>query len=230
MGLFDPYRVLGLDARATRRDIRRAYHTLALRHHPDAGGEAGGERFVEIHEAYELLSDPAARADYDRARAGYADRRHQLQFSTETSAPASYSARRRERELGSRVTVSPFDLAGSLLRGALDEIDLLAQGFVHEGVGHRGDGALHYDLSLSAEEAARGGQFSFRVPIRRRCFGCSFVDRWACRACGGEGYVVDEPAIDVLVPPGVQPGQRAALSLERLGVGGGVVDVTVRID
>jgi molecular chaperone DnaJ len=211
MGRPNPYRVLGLEPQATRGDIRRAYRTLALRHHPDAAGEAQGERFVEILDAYQLLSDPAARTEYDRAHAGYAERR-------------------RRRRFGTPLSLSLLDLAGSLWRGALESFDLIERGFVHEGPARLDEEALHYDLSLSREEAARGGRFEFRVPVRRRCRACVFIGRAACRACGGEGFIVDEPEIEVLVPPGVHDGARAALSLGRLGVEGGLVDVTVRVE
>jgi DnaJ-class molecular chaperone len=211
MGRYNPYRVLGVEPQATRGDIRRAYHQLALRHHPDAAGPREAERFVEIVDAYELLSDPDARADYDQAHLGYAARRRQERFA----AP---------------LALALFDVAGSLLRGALESIDLIEHGFVHEGQARSDEDVLHYDLALSRQEAARGGRFDFRVPVRRRCRACAPVARPYCRACGGEGFIVDEPEIELLVPPGVSDGARAVLSLGRLGVAGGRVDVTVRIE
>jgi DnaJ-class molecular chaperone len=210
MGRFDPYRVLGVEQHATRGDIRRAYHTLALLYHPDVVGASAAERFVEIADAYELLSDASARADYDRAHAGYAERRRRERFS----AP---------------LTLAFLDVAGTLWRGALENIDLIERGFVHEGPARSEEDVLHYDLSLSPEEAVRGGRFEFRLPVRRRCRACAGVARAGCRACGGEGFIVDEPELEVLVPPGVRDGTRAALWLGRLGVTSGVVDVTVRI-
>lgn len=63
----DHYRTLGVARDATTREIRRAYWRLARRHHPDANpGDDDPGRFVAITGAYQVLSDPAARARYDR--------------------------------------------------------------------------------------------------------------------------------------------------------------------
>jgi molecular chaperone DnaJ len=63
----DYYEVLGLSRNADAGEIKRAYRTLARKHHPDINRESGAEeRFKEINEAYEVLSDPDRRATYDR--------------------------------------------------------------------------------------------------------------------------------------------------------------------
>ncbi|GIJ72938.1 DnaJ C-terminal domain-containing protein [Virgisporangium ochraceum] len=63
----DYYRVLGVDRSADREELQRAYRKLARRFHPDVSDEPDAEdRFKEITEAYEVLSDPAKRARYDR--------------------------------------------------------------------------------------------------------------------------------------------------------------------
>lgn len=70
------YEVLGLpnpidaaeEERATDRDIKKAYRKLSLVWHPDKNQEEGaGEKFIEIANAYEVLSDESKRADYDYA-------------------------------------------------------------------------------------------------------------------------------------------------------------------
>jgi molecular chaperone DnaJ len=211
MGAVNPYRILGVPPNATGGEIRRAYHTLALQVHPDAGGESG-ERFVEIHEAYRLLSDPASRADYDRGHQPYSERRHQ-------------------REFGLPFTMGSLrDDVDELMRGAFELMNLVGGGFVHEGMAHPEHESLHYDLRLTREEAARGGRFDFTIPLRRHCRRCDVSGRFACAECGGEGFVTEEREIGVLVPPGVCDGARAELALGRLGLEGGIVDVTVRID
>lgn len=64
MGGVDYYELLGVDRGASVADIRSAYRALAKVMHPDAGGTAG--TFQMLRQAYETLSDPALRADYDR--------------------------------------------------------------------------------------------------------------------------------------------------------------------
>lgn len=64
------YEVLGVDKKASKTDIKKAYRTLALKHHPDRnrGNEKAAEiLFRDLSEAYEVLSDADSRADYDRS-------------------------------------------------------------------------------------------------------------------------------------------------------------------
>lgn len=63
----DYYEVLGLKKDATDADIKRAYRKLAAQYHPDVNHDPGAEeKFKEINEANEVLSDPDKRARYDQ--------------------------------------------------------------------------------------------------------------------------------------------------------------------
>lgn len=64
----DYYRVLGLDKSCSDKDLKRAYRTLSKKYHPDknAGNESAHEKFVQVAEAYEALSDPTTRKIYDQ--------------------------------------------------------------------------------------------------------------------------------------------------------------------
>src|SRR5712691_1011647 len=62
----DYYRILGVDRSADDKAIKSAYRRLARKHHPDvATSRDAGERFKEIAEAHEVLSDPEKRRRYD---------------------------------------------------------------------------------------------------------------------------------------------------------------------
>lgn len=62
----DYYKSLGLKKSATEKEIKKAFRKLALKYHPDKNKEKGAEdKFREIAEAYEVLSDTAKKRDYD---------------------------------------------------------------------------------------------------------------------------------------------------------------------
>lgn len=61
----DYYQILGVNSSASEAEIKKAYRRLAHQHHPDKAG-GSDERFKEINEAYQVLSDPRKRAEYDQ--------------------------------------------------------------------------------------------------------------------------------------------------------------------
>ncbi len=69
----DYYKILGVDRDVSQKEIKRAYRRLARQFHPDVnpGDEQAEEKFKEINEAYEVLSDPEKRGKYDRLGANW---------------------------------------------------------------------------------------------------------------------------------------------------------------
>src|SRR5512138_2892658 len=71
----DYYKVLGVERNASEDDIRKAYRKLAMQYHPDRNpnDKQAEERFKEINEAYQVLSDPQKRTHYDRLGSDYSN-------------------------------------------------------------------------------------------------------------------------------------------------------------
>jgi len=71
----DYYHVLGVERSASADDVRKAYRKLAMQYHPDRnpGDKQAEEKFKEINEAYQVLSDPQKRARYDQLGSAYSN-------------------------------------------------------------------------------------------------------------------------------------------------------------
>ncbi|MEO5684760.1 MAG: DnaJ domain-containing protein [Chitinophagaceae bacterium] len=92
MQLKDYYKILEVPATATALQIKKSFRQLALRHHPDKnpGNAAAEAMFKEVQEAYEVLSDPAAREAYNYKR--WYSRSLKKEFSNEPLNPSSILA------------------------------------------------------------------------------------------------------------------------------------------
>jgi molecular chaperone DnaJ len=167
------YEILGVDRNASDADIKRAFRKLAQQWHPDVSTEAGaGDKFKEINEAYQVLSDPQRRQVYDMVgRAGLHD-------------------------MGG--AGSPF---GEGFAGFGDLFDAFFAGMGGAATGARRGGRrqsgsdLRYDLRIVFEEAVRGIEKEIEFDLLDRCATCSGTgaapgsSQVACSACGGRGEV-----------------------------------------
>ncbi|NMP23002.1 molecular chaperone DnaJ [Sulfobacillus harzensis] len=228
----DYYEVLGVERGASGEEIKRAFRKLAAKYHPDAnpGDSQAEERFKEINEAYQILSDPEKRARYDQF--GHA------------GADGGFAG-------GSNFGFDGFG-AGFGGGGFGDIFDMFFGAAAGQGQRRHGPerGAdLRYDLTVTLEEVANGAEKPIRVVreetcnrchgnqaepgtrietcpdcrgrgeverisdsflgrIRRietcaRCRGTGKVIKEPCKTCAGRGVVRAEKRLTVKVPPGV---------------------------
>ena len=138
----DYYSLLGVEVEVDRTQLRRAWRKLALRWHPDRAGVEATATFQKLSVAYAVLSDPIARAAYDRQRGPRPKRK----------PPAEQPRRRAPPDMLWR-------LSGSLKA-------LLAQ-----GIARRAEPDL-IELTLSRREAAEGGMVSISMRVPVRCLLC----------------------------------------------------------
>jgi len=206
----DYYLLLGVPLDAAPAEIRSAFRKLALRYHPDRRGGSRPGRFQDISEAYDVLSDPARRARYDRGL-----RRRRLAV-----VPASSRVQDPEPLIS-----NPVPLAGQpeTTRPSYEALlDRLARNFSSLDLPKaEREEPLEFELILSHREAERGILVPFDIPVFSICFRCGGVGRdglFPCDECDGEGRAVDRDAIDVRVPGGIRDGAVIEISLEELGV------------
>jgi len=148
----DYYAVLGVKKGAPIEEIKQAYRRLAKQHHPDLHADRdkarAGEKFKEINEAYEVLSDPEKRAKYDQIGPGW-------EAGAEHAPPPRARARRYEFRTSEGVeSISGFSDFFEALFGAG------VQGFerVDEFEAPRKGRDAEAEMPLTLEEAVRGGE------------------------------------------------------------------------
>lgn len=233
----DYYEVLGIERTATEVEIKRAYRTLAVKHHPDKnpGDTEAEDKFKEAAEAYSVLSDSQKRASYDR-------------FGHSAGGAAGFDP-------GFSNIEDIFDLFGFG--------DMFGQRGGRRTTVQRG-ADLRYDLEITLEEAATGKEEKLRIPrletcgecdgkgaekgtspenciscagsgqtryqqgffsVMRTCSNCGGkgqIIRNPCKNCGGAGRIEKEKSLEIKIPAGVETGSRLRVTGEgEAGVNGG---------
>ncbi len=235
----DYYEVLGVARDADPEVIKKAYRKLAVQYHPDKNpnDHAAEERFKEISEAYEILSDPVKRGRYD-------------QYGHAAFGPGGgmggggFGGIDLEEAL--RTFMGAFGGGGSIFD------DFFGRGRSREAANRGSD--LRLDLEIDFEEAAFGSKRNVTLPIQdecgdcrgtgaapgskpercRRCGGQGALTMQAgffqmrqpcpdcrgagtvitkpCRECGGAGRVKRRKELSLKIPPGVETGSRLRLT------------------
>jgi len=226
----DYYEVLGVERMVSDEAIKKAYRKLAVKFHPDKnpGDKSAEEKFKEIGEAYEVLSDPQKRAAYDQY------------------GHAAFDPRTRAGRGGG--FHDPFEIFREVFSGS-SIFEEFFGGRHDPSQSQRGDD-LRYDLEISLEEAALGCEKNISITKSARCETCEgsgmehgskartcqtcgghgvvlmsrgFISlRQACPHCKGSGQILDKPCktchgdgrhehhseIKLRIPPGVDTGSR----------------------
>src|SRR5215471_6416867 len=178
----DYYEILGTERDASDEEIKKAYRKLAVKYHPDKnpGDKTAEERFKELGEAYEVLSDPQKRAAYDQYGHAAFDRR------------AGGFARGGFHD--------PFEVFREVFGGGGIFGDLFGGAGFDPSQPQRGDD-LRYDMEISFEDAAHGCEREIPVTKQERCDTCGGSGAEpgsrvkTCATCGGRGQVMTSRGI-----------------------------------
>jgi DnaJ-class molecular chaperone len=210
----DYYEVLGVGRGASDDDIKTAYRKLARKHHPDLnpGDKAAEERFKELQEAYDVLSDAEKRKLYDRHGENW-----RVAGQGGGAPPPGWESARAGGggQQAGGFDFSGFDFGGGA--GGFDFEDLF--GRVGRGRGRRRTSRgsdVEAELELSLEEAHRGGRRTLQMQAAETCPTCQgngvTQDDKTCPTCGGAGQVLRPKTVEVNIPAGVRDGQTLRLA------------------
>jgi DnaJ-class molecular chaperone len=213
----DSYLVLQVTRGATPDEIHSAYGRRALELFPDRSG-AGSEPFIELQEAYSVLSDPEQRAAYDRGAESTPIRRSE----SLTSRPST-AERFSEVEPASGFGRVSLSQSFETFAPSFDEIfDRLWSNFhlLTRPKAERLE-SLTMDVPLSNEQATTGGSVRILVPARARCQSChghGSIGRYECWRCQGHGFVRAEYPVDVPYPAGLRGDCVVRVPLDDFGI------------
>jgi len=229
----DFYEILGVSKSASADELKKAYRTLAMKHHPDRnpGDKSAEQKFKEVNEAYDILKDDQKRAAYDRF--GHA-----------------------AFEQGGGRGPSDFGFSGGFAHIFDEMFGEFMDGSRRGQAGPSRGSDLRYNLEISLEDSFRGKQTTVRVQtlvaceqckgsgaeagskpiacptchgrgrarvqqgfftIERTCPACQGAGRVIdnpCKACAGQGRTHREKTLSVNIPPGVEDGTRIRLAGE----------------
>lgn len=204
----DYYNILGVSRSASDREIKQAYRRLARKHHPDINPDdkSAEERFKQINEAYEVLSDKEKRGKYDQ----FGD---QWQYADQFA-----QAQRQQAPFGgftgggsTRFHFGKDDLSslfGDLFGG------FGAKTSSHRARPRRGQDVEH-PVEVTLEEAYHGASRVLSLEVEEACSGCGGsgnIRNVPCSVCRGVGRVTRLKRLEVKIPPGVRGGSRVRIA------------------
>ncbi|WP_084955973.1 molecular chaperone DnaJ [Thermoactinospora rubra] len=213
----DYYAVLGVPKTASAEEIKKAYRKLARQYHPDAnhGNPEKETKFKEVSEAYDVLSDPKRRKEYDEARTLFGSGVGGVRVGGGGGGfPFDFG----DLFGGSQQGGSPTDRLGDLFGGLFNRG---GAGRTTTGTRPRRGQDIESEVTLSFTEAVLGTTVSLRLTSSAACAACSgtgaragttprvcptcegtgaasrnlgsFAFSEPCRDCKGRGLIVDNP-------------------------------------
>ena len=210
------FAILGISPDATADEIRSAYRRLAKEFHPDhyAGGS---ERFQDIQEAYAVLGNRRRKSEFEQNIQKVA-RKTPLRRAAYPE-PEPLIPEESPTDLGEISPVRSFQS----FTPSFDEIfDWLGSHFSDLAPPKAGRVEnMTLEVTLTPEQARRGGNARIMVPARAVCPTCrghGGVGFYECLRCAGEGVISGEMPVSVAFPPGLTQDHAVVIPLDRFGI------------
>lgn len=204
MSAKDYYSILGVDKKATAKEIKQAYRKLARKYHPDVnpGNKDAEAKFKEINAANEVLSDPEKRKKYDQYGENW---QYAEQYAKSGAQPGGQQTYWTYSTGG-----KPFDF-NDVSSGDYGNIfDSILGDFSQKRSRRSMRGRdYEYPVEVSLEEVYKGATRVLEMEAEELCPSCKGE---GCPKCGKIGRVLRPQRIEVKVPPGVKDGSRVRIA------------------
>ncbi len=238
-GIKNYYEILEVSSSATTAEIKTAYRKLARKYHPDINKNADAiEKFKEITSAYEILSNPQKRNEYnilngifaEEEKTTYSQSSNSNSSNThkETSTNNKTTYKTNNQKSGgvnskkSQRKSNKFSIIKSL-RYFLAKLKKEERAKANRKPQKGQD--IRTDITITPEEVITGSKRVINVLTTRTCpvcFGHRFVNGGKCSECGGKGEVSHRKRITVTIPKGIKDGAKLRLKNEGgTGLNGG---------
>lgn len=238
-GIKNYYEILEVSSSATTAEIKTAYRKLARKYHPDINKNADAiEKFKEITSAYEVLSNPQKRNEYnilngifaEEEKTTYSQSSNSNSSNThkETSTNNKTAYKTNNQKSGgvnskkSQRKSNKFSIIKSL-RYFLAKLKKEERAKANRKPQKGQD--IRTDITITPEEVITGSKRVINVLTTRTCpvcFGHRFVNGGKCSECGGKGEVSHRKRITVTIPKGIKDGAKLRLKNEGgTGLNGG---------
>ncbi|MBI2848529.1 MAG: J domain-containing protein [Chloroflexi bacterium] len=215
----DYYAILGVGRGAPDKEIKQAFRKLARKFHPDVnpGNKVAEEKFKEMNEAYEVLSDPEKRKKYDQ----FGDRWQYVdQFSQAQGKPGEQWGFDFDHGSGRNERTTTDDLFERIFR----DVGSGRSGWRTTRFRQKGQD-MEQPVEITLEEAFTGTNRILQMQGEEPCPACNgigFSGNQACSSCRGRGNILKSRRLEVRIPPGVDNGSKVRLAGEgNAGIGGG---------
>jgi len=205
MAASDYYEMLGISKDASDKQVKQAYRKMARKYHPDvnSGDKAAEDKFKKVNEAYEVLSDPEKRKQYDR----YGEQWQYADQFEQQRGQQRYTRQGPTFEFGSGT-----DGFGSIF----EDLFVGRKGGFRRS--RRGQD-MQYSIEVTLREAFNGATKVIELKMEEPCPSCSGK---GCYACNGLGITRQAHRFEVKVPAGVKNGSKVRMGGKGgPGIGGG---------
>jgi molecular chaperone DnaJ len=221
----NPYEVLGVEKTATDKEIKAAFHKLALDFHPDRNKDpAAEEKFKSISSAYDVLSDPIKRQQYDQC--GSTSPMPQPNVNIDDVFAQGFGFNFNDlfgrTKQGARSVFKGSDLHKSMVLDFMEAVTggkkTLKISYSTECTECRGTGAeggTKFSTCKSCTGSGKTGYQQGYLRIMSTCLSCGGSGRHIeerCHGCGGSGQKLKEEKLSINIPAGIDEGTTMRLA------------------